>query len=70
VSISALITAFSSAGTVMRAPYVWRMPGESCVGIHVRVRIACPCEKRYGWRFPAVCSGVSHWSAPAWGLVA
>ena len=46
VSASALITARNGVGTTMRARYVWRMPGLSCVGIQVRVRIAWPCEKR------------------------
>jgi len=35
----------------MRAAYVWRMPGLSCVGIQVRVKIGSPCEYKYG-RFP------------------
>jgi hypothetical protein len=69
VSGSALITARSSRGTVMRAAYVCRMPGLSWVGIHVRVRIACPCEYRYGCDLPAVCDGASHCSAAASGDV-
>ncbi len=44
------------------------MPGLSCVGIQVRVRIAWPCENRYGCVFPAVCEGSSHWRAAAFGL--
>jgi hypothetical protein len=44
VSCSALMTARRSRGTVIRAEYVCRTPGVSCVGIQVRVKIASPCE--------------------------
>ena len=57
------------AGTVMRASYVCRIAGLSWVGTHDRVRIASPCENRYGCFLPAVWSGESHWSAGACGEV-
>ena len=45
------------------------MAGLSCVGSHERVRIAWPCENRYGCFLPAVCDGDSHCSAAACGEV-
>ena len=64
---SPLITAVSCRGTAILASQVWRMPGESCVGIQLRLRIASPWLNRKGCFLPAVCAGVSHWSAFASG---
>jgi len=50
-------------GARTRASYVIRIPGESCSGIHVRVKIDSPCVKRNGAARSAVWSGSSHWSA-------
>ncbi len=63
--VLALIRGTRPSGARMRAFHVMRMPGESCTGIQVRVRIAWPCVKRNGWVPPAVCPGASHWSAAA-----
>ena len=62
-ALGALITAVSGAGTVILASQVWRIPGESWVGIQLRLLIAWPWLNRKGCVLPAVCSGVSHCSA-------
>src|SRR5688500_14747033 len=57
LTFSALMTARIPAGAWIVASYVCRMPGLSCVGIQVRVRIAWPCVNRKGSFLPAVCAG-------------
>ncbi len=45
-ALGALITAVRPAGTRMVASQVWRIPGESWVGIQVRFSIAWPWLNR------------------------
>ena len=57
---TALIKAVSGPGTVIEAVYGHLTPGESWHGSIDRAWMAWHCVKRYGWFFPAVCSGRSH----------